>query len=718
MIIHKLLPLVALGLNLLLLATALATDRKHPRNAAFANLTAALAIWNLGVFGLRLSTDIATALLWERLLHLGVIALPVLFYHYVLAFLDRPRAASPALWVGYTLTGFFMVSSFTPLFIRGVTETSWGYMPLSGPLYGPFFAYAQSYFVLGLVQLIRAQHAPRSSFRRNRTNLVIVGVMLSFLGGLVDFTRYVVGWERLYPIGIPTNALFALAMGVAIVRYRLFDVAVLGKRVVLYVITSLSITPFLLGGLYLIDQYTPTHHIIPNLPVLAAVLLGVMVGLPLVRLFERGLKRAMFARQHGVRDALVALSKDLGSILDVDALGTTLTQGLVTRVPATHASLQLWSAARDAFVLAARAGSANAEAPASHLHLAPTLLLWLRATGRPLGVGDLAFQAVADAEQQRALREMEAAQVALLVPLFLEGDLTGVLLLGEKVSGEIYDGAEIELLEMLMGQSAVALKNSRLYADLRGQMDELTRTQQQLVQSAKLAAVGELAAGVAHEINNPLAVVMSYTYLLRQSLPVGSPEQEMIRMIEAEGMRAGTITRDLLNFARQREPHREALNIEKVIQRALDLLAPKLAKARIDVAGMFDPAVPSILGDADQLKQVFVNLIANAVDAMPQGGSLTVRTDVREDDVAVSIVDTGIGMTSEQLGRIFEPFYTTKPEGKGTGLGLSVGLGIVKSHGGTLEARSEPGRGTTMIVALPLVSTGERGRARGVNGNG
>ena len=130
----------------------------------------------------------------------------------------------------------------------------------------------------------------------------------------------------------------------------------------LYVLTSLSVAPFLIGGLYLIDRFTPGERFTTNLPMVAALLGGVMAGLPMLRLLERGLNHVMFARQYGVRDALVALSKDLGSVLDLENLGTTLTQGLVARVPAVHASLYLWAPDRDAFVLSARALSSDAEA--------------------------------------------------------------------------------------------------------------------------------------------------------------------------------------------------------------------------------------------------------------------------------------------------------------------------------------------------------------------
>ena len=162
MIVHKILPIVALGLNLLLLGSALAQDRRSPRNVLFAFLVTALAVWNLGVFGLRTTVDPDAALAWERFLHVGVIPIPVLFYHYVIAFLDLPRRR-PALIAGYALCGAFLLVGPTPLFVSGVTDSQWGFMPAAGPLYAPFFVYFESYQVLGLVRLLRA-YRKQSSF--------------------------------------------------------------------------------------------------------------------------------------------------------------------------------------------------------------------------------------------------------------------------------------------------------------------------------------------------------------------------------------------------------------------------------------------------------------------------------------------------------------------------------------------------------------------------
>ena len=707
MLLHKLLPLFALGLNLLLIGSALAPERKSPRHRLFAYVASALVVWNLGVLGLRWTDDPATALIWERLLHIGVIPIPVLFYHYVLVFLDVPRRR-PSLVLGYLLCGLFVAVSPTAAFMRGVVETRWGFAPEAGPLYGAFFAYFQAYLVIGLVWLVRAYRAIESSFRRNRTLLVILGVVASLLGGLADFSRFIFNWEWLYPLGIPSNAVFALALGVAIVRYRLMDMGALAKRLLLYLLTSLALAPIFILGFSLADQFTPATLVGTGTRYALILLLAFTVALPLLRKLEIGLDRFIFQRQHGVRDALLTLGSEMSSVLEIDTLSRMLTEGLVTRVPVMHATLYLQDAVEGGFVAYAWSVSPAWDAPMAAVYIDRELALRLQFRAKTLVVEETAFHGVADTRTRALVKEFEAGRVALLVPLLLEGELTGVLVLGEKLSGEIFDPAEIELLEMLAGEAAIALKNSRLYEDLRSQMNELRKAQQQLVQSAKLAAIGELAASVAHEMGNPLMVILGNAGLLLRQAPSGSPEHEKLSKIETEANRAGRIVRNLLDFARRREPRREPLTLHDLIERSLDLLHAKLSGARVRVETVLDPAVPLIRADGDQLTQVFINLVTNAVDAMPHGGSLAVRTEVRRREgepwVVVGVTDTGTGMDSDQLARIFEPFYTTKPEGRGTGLGLSVSLGIVRNHGGFIGVESEPGRGTTMTVWLPLTA--------------
>lgn len=718
MLVHKLLPLIALGLNVLLLGSAIVSDRRSHRNRLFAYLTGGLAVWNLGVFGLRWTTSAEAAVAWEHFLHLGVIPIPVLFYHYVLAFLDAPRPR-PTLVVGYALCGLFVAASPTSYFLRGVTESLWGFMPAAGPLYAPFFLYFQSYLVLGLARLLRAYRAQTSSFRRNRTLLVILGVVVSLLGGVVDFVRFILAWDWLYPIGIPSNAVFAAALGVAIVRYRLMNVGLLARRTVLYVLTSAALAPILFAGLWALDQLfggrvsivAPEADIEPILRDALILLLVFTVALPFLRALESGLERIMFRRRHGVRDTLIALNRELTAQLALGALGRTLTEGLVRRVPVLHAGLLLWDGTAAGFTPLAHSTSEASDASREGSAVTGALALWLRATGRTLVVEETTFHGTVHERLRPAIAELERQRVALLVPVLLAGEVTAILILGEKLSGEIFDGQEIELLEMLAGQTAIALKNSYLYEDLRSRMEELRHAQESLVQSAKLAAIGELSASVAHEVNNPLTVILGQSGLLLRETAPGSPAQARLAAIETEAHRAGKIVRDLLDFARRREAVRAPLSLHEPIERAVDLLAARIARAGVEVERILDPALPPILGDRDQLTQVFLNLVANAVDAMEgRGGLMLVETRTERENgrlfAVATVTDAGSGIPPERLARIFEPFYTTKPEGRGTGLGLPVSLGIVRGHGGTLEAESKPGRGTAMRVKLPAAGPG------------
>jgi len=226
-----------------------------------------------------------------------------------------------------------------------------------------------------------------------------------------------------------------------------------------------------------------------------------------------------------------------------------------------------------------------------------------------------------------------------------------------------------------------------------------------LMESDRLAAVGELVAGVAHEVNNPLSSISAFAQLLLRD-ELTPAHRESIEVIRAETMRASQVVKDLLTFARRSDPQREPLDLNGVIARTLRLRQYQFAEASVRVQQELAPELPAVLGDARQLQQVCLNLVTNAVHAMAEqgGGTLTLRSSHASGNVMLEVIDTGPGITPGARAHIFEPFFTTKGEGEGTGLGLSVSYGIVKAHGGAIEvADSGPG-GTTFRVSLPAVS--------------
>jgi PAS domain S-box-containing protein len=235
---------------------------------------------------------------------------------------------------------------------------------------------------------------------------------------------------------------------------------------------------------------------------------------------------------------------------------------------------------------------------------------------------------------------------------------------------------------------------------------ELKRTQQQLLQAEKLSTIGQVISGVAHELNNPLSVVVGFSQLLMAKHGSGPHARDLERISDA-ALRSQKVVSNLLSFARATAPERRLLGVNGILEKTLDLRKYQLRAHGIEVVTEFDPLLPMTLLDFHQMQQVFLNLINNAEHAMTESGRkglLRVRTCRSEGWVQVEIEDNGSGMTPEVMERIFDPFFTTKPQGVGTGLGLSVSYGIIKEHGGSISARSQKGVGTTFVIEIPVVT--------------
>jgi signal transduction histidine kinase/ActR/RegA family two-component response regulator len=263
-----------------------------------------------------------------------------------------------------------------------------------------------------------------------------------------------------------------------------------------------------------------------------------------------------------------------------------------------------------------------------------------------------------------------------------------------------------DLATALACQAAVALENARLYAELRTTLRVIETSQQQIIQAERLRALGEMAGGVAHDFNNILAVVVGRAQLLLRQ--VGDPDvRRQIQVIEQVGRDGAQTVRRIQEFARMRRTRPfQRVDLSEVVHQVVEATRSRWsdeAQARgvtYDVRVETAP-VPAVLGDPAELRESLMNLLFNALDAMPRGGRVTFTTAVAAERVECVVADTGIGMTEEVRQRVFEPFFTTKAE-QGTGLGLSIAYGIVTRHGGEIEVRSRPGEGSVFIIRLPM----------------
>ncbi len=251
---------------------------------------------------------------------------------------------------------------------------------------------------------------------------------------------------------------------------------------------------------------------------------------------------------------------------------------------------------------------------------------------------------------------------------------------------------------------------------LEKSLQELQEAQGRLIRAGKMAGIGQMAAGVAHEINNPLTSILGFAQLTLARTALDQEVRENLQMIEKEGRRCVGIIENLLNFARPVPADIRPLDLEEILEATLKLVRYTLEREKIEIEWVRRSGLPPVSGDAQRLQQVFLNLILNAQHAMPEGGRLTLTTDLLERDgrryCGVSFADTGRGMTEEVQQKIFEPFFTTSYEEgrKGTGLGLAISHAIIEEHGGWIEVRSEPGRGSSFLVGLLISGQDRTGR--------
>lgn len=239
---------------------------------------------------------------------------------------------------------------------------------------------------------------------------------------------------------------------------------------------------------------------------------------------------------------------------------------------------------------------------------------------------------------------------------------------------------------------------------MQSDIEQLQKLNEQLRRTEKLAAMGTLAAGVAHEVNNPLASISSLIQILQSKPDLDDDAREMLRLAQTQIARITGVTRDMLNFARVRPAARVETDANKILETAIRLASFDKSFQRLELKTDFDFALPKIVADADQLQQVFLNLLLNARDATPNNGEISVATKFQplENQIEIEIADTGGGIAPEHLKSIFDPFFSTKPTGKGTGLGLAACYGIVTAHNGKIDAQANSPRGAKFIVTLPV----------------
>jgi signal transduction histidine kinase len=405
--------------------------------------------------------------------------------------------------------------------------------------------------------------------------------------------------------------------------------------------------------------------------------------------------------------SLYEVGQELVSILDLDHLLELVLDRAIVLVGAERGFLVLWDAERRDFEVAVARQFARGEVDDAQIEISHGVIRRVLASREPVVTSDA--QEDPRFFQSSSIITFQIRSV-LAAPLVASDELIGAIYVDTRLGSKLFGESDLALLSALANQAAAALRLTRLYEHLQARnrelyeaMHELQETQEQLIQKEKLASVGQLAAGVAHEINNPLSSILLYADIICQEIPEQNAQQRQdLEMILKEATRCRTIVNDLLSFSRQNEVLAQPTDLNALLREIAQEVTIQERFRGVDIQTDLDPALPTIEADPFQLRQVFCNLMNNAADAMPGGGTLTLRTKRGpwSGFITAEAQDTGEGISEENMKKLFTPFFTTKPMGKGTGLGLAIIYGIVKMHRGQIGVESEVGKGTTFTLTL------------------
>ena len=522
-------------------------------------------------------------------------------------------------------------------------------------------------------------------------------------------------------------AVFPLAVGYGILRRQLFDVRIVARSSAAYGAATLAITGIFAFMITFADTVVDLFGVDERSVQVAFLFLAILAFEPLRDRMQRLVDQLFDRDRSRYRSAVREISEAMVSMLSLGEISDRILLALTETMGVGRAVVLLIDERDRVLRPSAQRGDwdeddVDIEIPADHP-------VWRQLWMRREELSRLDFDDEADTEQREECWEVfDSLEVELLVPILFGVDLLGVIAVGRKLSGERLTGDDRQLLRTLANQSAIAIENGKAFDEiaqlnetLEARVDERTRelrdTQAQLMQADKLKSLGQLVAGVAHELNNPIGFVHANLQLLDEYIEklarAQGPDGDAAKAEKAREAitkllsrsREGTervkqIVMDLRSFSRTDQAELQRADLHEEIDRTIALMEPHL-KNKVEIKREYGD-IPQVRCYPGQLNQVFLNLLMNACDALEGGGTVTVRSRRSDLGVLLEFADDGPGIPDEIRNQVFDPFFTTKPVGDGTGLGLSLSHGIIERHGGRFTVESERGQGATFRIDLPL----------------
>ena len=656
-------------------------------------LNFSISLWSWGLFGRDMSLDKTTALFWVRLCYVGSAFTPAFFFHFVNSLLKLSK--NWLVLVFYALGFIFSAFAFTSLLIKDVGPIlSFRFYGIPGPMY---LYYAVSQFsIIFYSQYILVKHFKRAKGQtRNQIRYLLIAAIIGFLGGLSTFLPSFN--IEVFPFGFYFVSVYVVIISYAIAKHRLMDINIVLKKGTTYalLLLLLFIPSFLLILIFQKLVYGHIHYLF-SVFIFFLLLLVTALFYRIKPPTEKAVEQFLFKDKYDYRETLGTFSKAMVTILDLQSLSKRIIETISQTMGVEKASLFLWNEEKGGYSLFE---SKNIKMTASTLLLSKNdpLPHYLEKIGEIIIREELA-KGVNISELNEVLKKMSFLESEVSIPLVSKGTLIGIINLGYKFNKDIYSHEDIELLNTLANQTAIAVENARLYEDLKKSKSYIRRAD-------RLASLGTLTAGLAHEIRNPLVAIKTLTQLLPERLDDEEFRNQFLQIAAGEVDRISSLVNELLDFARPSDPKLEQEDINTVLDGMILLISTETKKKQINIIKNYAPDLPLVQIDREQIKQVFLNVLLNGIEATSENGKIMVQTRSfmkpgGDPYVQVEFSDTGCGIQPDYIEDIFNPFFTTKSTG--SGLGLSISNQIIQDHKGYIVVESQLGKGSSFFINLPV----------------
>ncbi len=697
----------AIGVVFLIIGVMVLQMKPHLRaSKAFFLFCASICIWFVGSF------DAQSVYLFDQLSFFSWIFSPVFGIYLMFIFPSDAKLKR----MTHNLVSIFFLFISAMLFVlqfiffykydiwKHVNTVSWIYVVLSTMIFP--------------VSSLMTYLNPSSALEKQRAQIILLGCIFGLL-----VPASVVACITVFKISLPYNLMalpviiFPVSIAYAIVKHKLFDIDVIIEKALTYGLLTGAVGCIfaltVLGFNVAFAKYGGWKN-----PAFFVILSGFLVIAlnPLKNRIQDLVDLTFFRKKYDYRGTVEEVSYAMTSLLSLEKIIDKIIEIVENTMFSNPVSVFIYNQDLGSYERYYKKGEVQSSQDTT-LEEDNILIQQLNFHGNEIFKEDLIADERYFHNSQKLMPEFERLNSSLIIPLFFKKQLIGFIALGDKKSGLSYTSRDVNLLKLMANQSAIALENAlafKLVEDYAKRLEktnkELKDTQAQLVHAEKMSAIGQLAAGVAHEIRNPLNIIEGARYYISTYMMDKENAEvvgEYLDYIKHEIDRTNRLIDSLLKFSKAEPPYFERVSINSVLENVVILVRKQLSDNDINLTLSLDEDLPQIMADPNQLWQVFINIILNGVQAMPKGGDFSIVTSTRWDEFAsgnndqvyIHFKDTGVGIDREDISKIFDPFFTKKD--MGTGLGLSIAYKIIEKHKGRIIVESEKGTGTTITIELP-----------------